>query len=392
MSDPEINAVNSINLQSAGSLPKIGRSVETLINEQRLKLLTPAGAFQLLKPRRRVLSSTRVISRSHGNNKPYLLHKLVGFFFKLGICVKSASFYPTDNGLPSLWGTVEFWRPTCLNFAESFRRHSLNYRTFVRCTISRLTLWFPQSQSSCMWIHRCGCNDKFNNNRPKMQGRWRLPAVLVYIECVWPAEQLCFKKIQLPSRFWFFFFMLSHNIFYSVPFVFCIISMETGFGLPFYLQHKQNTEIQMHFFQPAAALQRHNAPAERRCYNKCKTLISLNSNLICSLLTAAAVDIFNWNCCHTLHSHRSSFFLKKAQLFIFDIWHTPSAVCSNKQQIRPRHTSPSLLKKIPSSTPNLPAQVSSGLSLLLSTLMHLLTGSETCWGGTLMQADVKPGL
>lgn len=186
--------------------------------------------------------------------------------------------------------------------------------------------------------------------------------------------------------------MLSHNIFYSVPFVFCIISMETGFGLPFYLQHKQNTEIQMHFFQPAASLQRHNAPAERRCYNKCKTLISLNSNLICSLLTAAAVDIFNWNCCHTLHSHRSSFFLKKAQLFIFDIWHTPSAVCSNKQQIRPRHTSPSLLKKIPSSTPNLPAQVSSGLSLLLSTLMHLLTGSETCWGGTLMQADVKPGL
>lgn len=99
---PRDHAVNSINLQSAGSLPKIGRSVETLINEQRLKLLTPAGAFQLLKPRRRVLSSTRVISWSHGNNKPYLLHKLVGFFFKLGICVKSASFYPTDNGLPSL--------------------------------------------------------------------------------------------------------------------------------------------------------------------------------------------------------------------------------------------------------------------------------------------------
>lgn len=43
--------------------------------------------------------------------------------------------------------------------------------------------------------------------------------------------------------------MLSHNIFYSVPFVFCIISMETGFGLPFfYLQHKQNAEIQMHSF------------------------------------------------------------------------------------------------------------------------------------------------
>lgn len=103
MSDPEINAVNGINLQSAGSLPKIGRSVGTLINEQRLKLLTPAGAFQLLKQRRRVLSSTRVISRSHGNNKPHLPHKLVVcLFFKLGICVKSASFYPTDNGLPSL--------------------------------------------------------------------------------------------------------------------------------------------------------------------------------------------------------------------------------------------------------------------------------------------------
>lgn len=99
------------------------------------------------------------------------------------------------------------------------------------------------------------------------------------------------------------------------------------------------------FFQPAAALQRHNAAARQRCYNKCKTLISLNSNLICSLLTATAVDIFDWNCCRTLHSHRSSFFfLKKAQLFIFDIWHTPSAVCSNKQQIRPRHTITSLPK------------------------------------------------
>ena len=38
-------------------------------------------------------------------------------------------------------------------------------------------------------------------------------------------------------------------------------------------------------------------------------------------------------------------FFKKAQLFIFVIWRTLSAVCSNKQQLRPCHTITSLLKK-----------------------------------------------